>query len=68
MPQSCNDGDLYCVRDNGLSWLICSFNLSFFVLSILANVKFFHNDNSLGVKLSSLDRDLFNSPQKIFSC
>ena len=31
--QGSND-DLYCVRDNGLSWLICSFNLSFFLLSI----------------------------------
>ena len=59
----CYDGDLCCVSDKGLSWLICSSVPSFLFLSILDNVTFFHNNNCLGVKLSSLDRDLFNSPQ-----
>ena len=35
-----NNDDLYRVRDSGLSKLICSFVLSFFFLSILANGKF----------------------------
>ena len=33
LGMQCSNDDLYCVRDNGLSRLICSFVLSFFLLS-----------------------------------
>ena len=49
-----SNDDLYGVRDSGLSWLICSFVLSFFLLSIWANVKFFVKDFSGTIKARSL--------------
>ena len=48
------DDDLHCVRDNGLSRHICSFILSFFLLSIWANVKFFVKDFSRSIEARSL--------------
>ena len=50
----CNYDDLYRVRDNRHSRLICSHVFAFFFLSIVANVKFFFRGFSGTVKVKSL--------------
>ena len=54
LGMQCSNDDLYPVRDNGLSRLISSFNLSFYLLSIKADVKYFVKDLSGTIKARSL--------------